>query len=254
MLTLDLSGRTALVTGASGELGRTMVRTLAGCGADVAIHYLKNRDGAERLAAEVKALGRRAMIVQADVGDAASVAALRTAVISGLGEPDIVVTNAVSQYQWKRVLDQDVGDYLDQHRTCVAQNVLVAQAFVPGMVARKRGRFIGISTECVMQLGPTMSAYVSGKRGMDGVLRILAKEVGPSGVTVNQVAPGWTISDKYRGDGAVDDSGYVKNVPMQRRGTDQEIANAVAFLASDLASFITGVYLPVCGGNVMPCV
>jgi 3-oxoacyl-[acyl-carrier protein] reductase len=254
MLALDLSGRTALVTGASGELGRVMVRTLAGCGADVAIHYLKNRDGAKSLAGEVEAMGRRAITVQADVGDKASVAALREAVVADLGEPDIVVTNAVSQYTWKPLLEQDVADYLDQHRTCVVQNVLIAQAFVPGMVARRRGRFIGISTECVMQCWPNQSAYVSAKRGMDGLLRILAKEIGPSGVTVNQVAPGWTISDKYRGDAVVDDSGYVKGVPMKRRGTDQEIANAVAFLASDLASFIHGVYLPVCGGNVMPTV
>ena len=101
-----------------------------------------------------------------------------------------------------------------------------------------------------MQCAPTQSAYVAGKRGMDGVLRVLAREVGEHGVTVNQVAPGWTISENSPDSEAT--AGYRARVPLQRRGTDQDIANAVAFLASDLAAFITGVYLPVCGGNVMP--
>jgi len=234
-----------------------MVRTLAGCGADIAVHYFSNRERADHLVEEVHAMGCRAHAFQADVGDATSVMNLKDQISSTLGEPEIVITNAVSQYPWRPVLEQNLADYHDQYRTSIAQNVLIAQAFVPGMVARRRGRFIGISTECVMQCAPTQSAYVSGKHGMHAVLRCLAKEIGPSGVTVNEVAPGWTISDKYRAGGQFvgeDDRGYVSKVPMARRGTDQEIAHAVAFLASDLASFITGVYLPVCGGNVMPCV
>jgi 3-oxoacyl-[acyl-carrier protein] reductase len=89
---------------------------------------------------------------------------------------------------------------------------------------------------------------------MDGVYRILAKEIGEHGITVNQVAPGWTISDADRERGTERSESYEAGVPLKRRGTDQEIANAVAFLASDLASFITGVYIPVCGGNVMPTI
>ena len=108
------------------------------------------------------------------------------------------------------------------------------------------------NTECAMQNFVGQSAYTAGKRGMDGVLRVLAKEVGTYGVTVNQVAPGWTISDKSPA--AVADEDYRSKVPLQRRGTAQEIANAVLFLASDLASYITGAYIPVCGGNVMPTI
>jgi 3-oxoacyl-[acyl-carrier protein] reductase len=89
---------------------------------------------------------------------------------------------------------------------------------------------------------------------MDGVLRVLAKEVGNHQITVNQVAPGWTISDKDRERGSERSERYESTVPLSRRGTDQEIANVVAFLASDLASFITGAYIPVCGGNVMPTI
>jgi 3-oxoacyl-[acyl-carrier protein] reductase len=89
---------------------------------------------------------------------------------------------------------------------------------------------------------------------MDGVLRILAKEIGEHQITVNQVAPGWTISARDRAAGSEIQPGYTKSVPLARRGTDQEIANVVAFLASDLSSYITGAYIPVCGGNVMPTI
>ena len=254
-LTLDLTGQVAVVTGATGQLGRTIARILARCGADVALHYHQNADMAATLQAEISGTGRRAVAVQADVTDKASVLRLRDAVTSALGAAGIVVNNAVAQYDWTSVLEQSPEDYEGQFRSSVLHNVLMAQAFVPGMIERgKGGRVIGINTECAMQNFPTQSAYVAGKRGMDGVLRVLAKEVGPHGITVNQVAPGWTISDRDRAAGSEVQPGYSDTVPLRRRGTDQEIANAVAFLASDLASYITGVYLPVCGGNVLPTI
>ncbi len=178
---------------------------------------------------------------------------MRDAIVRELGEPDILVNNAVIQYEWTTVLEQDPKDYESQFRSCVLQNVLMAKAFVPAMIRRKWGRIIAINTECAMQNHPTQSAYVSGKRGMDGVLRVLAREIGEHNITVNQVAPGWMISDRYRGGGESQPE-YDRNVPLRHRGEDQDIANAVAFLASDLARFITGVYLPVCGGNVMPAI
>ncbi|GJM75524.1 hypothetical protein HMSSN036_77400 [Paenibacillus macerans] len=89
---------------------------------------------------------------------------------------------------------------------------------------------------------------------MDGVYRVLAKEVGEHQITVNQVAPGWTISERERNLEERNDSAYIAGVPLKRRGEDQDIANAVAFLASDLAGFITGAYIPVSGGNVMPAI
>lgn len=251
---IDLAGRVAVVTGASGQLGRTIARTLAQCGADVALNYLRNHEKAEELQREIEALGRKALAVQGDVSDKTSVRAMQNKIKAALGDPDIVVTNAVAQYDWKGVLDQDVADYESQFKSCVLHNVLMAQTFVPAMQAKKWGRVIAINTECAMQNFPSQSAYVSGKRGMDGVLRVLAKEVGADQVTVNQVAPGWMISDRARAAGNEVQEGYSKNVPLKRRGDDQDIANAVAWLASDLAGFVTGVYLPVCGGNVMPCI
>jgi 3-oxoacyl-[acyl-carrier protein] reductase len=254
-LQLDLTGRTALITGATGQLGRVMARTLARCGADIAIHYNQNRSKAEELSVELAELGRRTVIVTGDVGDKAAIFAMRDAVRAGLGDPHIVVANAVSQFSpWQTVLEEEIENYEDQFRTCVLQNVLLAKAFVPAMIERGGGRYIGINTECSMQLFKRQSAYGGAKRNMDGVLRVLAKEVGEHGITVNQVAPGWTISDRDRERGSERNERYESTVPLARRGTDQEIANVVAFLASDLASYITGAYIPVCGGNVMPTI
>lgn len=251
MLKIDLTGKTAIVTGATGQLGRVMVRTMAQCGADVVIHYNSNEEKANALLKEIQTGGRRAAIARADVTDFSSILRMRDELQERQFVPDIVVDNAVIQYRWVTVLEQSPEDYESQFRSCVMQNVLMAKAFIPHMIERKGGRFIGINTECSMQQFPTQSAYVSGKRGMDGVLKVLAKEVGEHQITVNQVAPGWTISERDRLAGSEHSAEYEQKVPLKRRGTDQEIANVVAFLASDLASFITGAYIPVCGGNVM---
>jgi 3-oxoacyl-[acyl-carrier protein] reductase len=251
---IDLSGKLALITGASGQLGRVMARTLAGCGADIVIHYHRNETQAKVLLEEITARGRRAMIAQADVTDPDGVKSLHAQVQNEMGDPDILVLNAVIQYDWVPILEQPFEDYQSQFRSCVGHAVLMTQAFVPAMTARGSGRVIGINTECAMQCDPSQSAYIAGKRGMDGIMRVLAREVGPQGVTVNQVAPGDTISDNDRNNGTEHIEPYEAKVPLRRRGQDQEIANAVAFLASDLASFISGVYLPVCGGNVMPTI
>ncbi len=262
MITLDLTGKVAVITGASGELGRVIGRTLAEAGAAVALHYYRNEDRARTTASQVNAAGGNAMIVQADVSDKDSVNAMRDTVRAELGPADIIVNNAVHQYEWTSVLEQEEADYESQFQTCVLHNLLMVKAFVPDMIAKKSGRVIATNTECAMQCLPSQSAYVSGKGGQDRLLRVLAKEVGPHGITVNQVAPGWMISDKYREDGTartttgepIDDSGYVQSVPLGRRGEDQDVADAVCFLASDRAAFISGVYLPVCGGNVMPAI
>ncbi|TLS52722.1 SDR family oxidoreductase [Paenibacillus antri] len=250
-MNIDLSGKTALITGATGQLGRVMARTLANCGADIVIHYHSNEEKAAQLKQEIEALGRSAFAVQADITDFASVLRMKDAIANRV---DIVVANAVVQYQWTTVLEQPLEDYASQFDSCVLQSVHLAKAFVPGMIANKYGRMIGINTECAMQNFPGQSAYVAGKRGMDGIYRVLAKEVGEHRITVNQVAPGWTISDRDRENRTERNESYEKGVPLRRRGTDQEIANAVAFLASDLASFITGAYVPVNGGNVMPTI
>ena len=252
MIPIDLSNKVAVITGGSGALGRVMARTLAEAGADTAICYYRDAETARSLRAEIAAKGRQAIAVQADVTNQASINTMRDVVSAELGAADIIVNNAVIQYTWTSVLAQAPEDYESQFQSCVLHNVYMAQAFVPAMIEAGWGRVISINTECSMQNFARQSAYTSGKRGMDGVLRVLAKEVGEHGITVNQVAPGWTISEKS--EARESDEHYWRDVPMQRRGTAQEIANAVLFLASDLSSYITGAYIPVCGGNVMPTI
>ncbi len=248
MIRIDLSGKIALVTGATGELGREMAKTLARAGADVVVHYNKNIKKAEEIVKTIDDYGVRAMCVQADVGDEKSVNKMKGIVEKEMGNPDIIVTNAVSQYEWTTILEQDIEDYESQFKSCVMQNVLMSKAFVPALIEKKWGRIIAINTECSMQCHKTQSAYVSGKKGMDAVLRVLAKEIGEHGITVNQIAPGWTMSENSTNPQVE----FAKKIPLKRRGTDSEVANVVSFLASDLASYITGAFVPVCGGNVMP--
>lgn len=255
MVNIDLSGKTALVTGATGQLGRVMVRKLAEAGADVILVYQHNAERAEAFAADIRAkYGVKAYHASCDVGKLDSVMAMREKIEREFALPDIVVTAAVAQYPWKEVLDQPTEDYESQFLTCVMQNVNMAKAFVPHMKEQNYGKYVGINTECAMRCAVTESAYDAGKRGMDGVLRVLAKEVGKYQITVNEVAPGWTISDNDRINHTERSATYEAGVPLNRRGTDEEIANAVLFLASDLSSFITGAYLPVCGGAEMPAI
>ena len=249
---IDLSDHVAVVTGGSGYIGRVISRTLALAGAKVAVHYHSNSEMANKVVEDIKSMGGQAIAVQADTSDLGSAEAMRDIIEEKLGTVDIVVNAAVAQYDWTTVLEQDLKDYESQFRTCVMQNVCMAKAFIPNMQKLNWGRFIAINTECSVQAFPTQSAYVAGKRGMDGMLRVLAKEVGQYNITVNQVAPGWTITDRDRQNGTEKCPSYDDNVPLRRRGTDQDISNAVCFLASDLASYITGVYLPVCGGNIIP--
>ncbi len=254
MLEINLRGHLALVTGGSGQLGRVICRTLGDCGADVVVHYHQNGEKARELCEELGRKGVRSIWVQADVTDEASIKAMQALVGAELGSPDILVNNAVIQYKWVNVLDQDPADYESQFRSSVLHNVLMAQTFVPAMIEKKWGRVIAINTECAMQNYPNQSAYVSGKRGMDGVLRVLAKEIGEQQITVNQVAPGWMISENVPDDDSQSQRQYRASVPLRRRGYDQDIANLVVFLASDLAAFISGQYISVSGGNVMPAI
>ena len=252
MLAIDLTGRVAVVTGGAGELGCEMVRTLAEAGANIAIVYHSSEAKARALAEEVGGLGVRAAAIHADVTSQESVLRLRDEVDRTLGPADIAVCNAVIQYDWKPILEQAAEDYDSQFRSCVLHTVFMAKAFVPAMKERGWGRVIAINTECAMQCAPHQSAYASAKRGMDGIIRVLAREAGPFGVTANEVAPGWTVSE--RSPAGQNDEDYTARSVMQRRGTAREIAHAVAFLASDLASYINGAYIPVCGGNVMPTI
>ena len=257
MLTIDLRGHLALITGASGMLGRVMARTFADCGADLVLHYHQNKKEADILAVELRrSTGRRVITVQADITKAEDVQRMKQEVAaSKIGTPDILIHNAVIQYEWKPVIEQPLADFDSQYLSCVMQTVHMTKAFVPDMIARGNGgRIVVINTECAAMAEANCGAYTAAKRGLDGLVRVLAKELGPHDITVNQVAPGWTITENDRRMQTEIQPEYDKTVPLGRRGTDREIAQMCAFLASPLASFTTGAYVPVSGGRVMPAI
>ncbi len=253
-MNIDLTGKKAIVTGGSGGLGRTIVKALAECGADVAVHYNSDKASADALVAELTAAGRKAAAFQADITSADSIKAMREAVENSFGMPDIMIVNAVIQYEWKHLLEQDIKDYYSQFESCVMQMVYMSKEFVPHMKEQRYGRIVVTNTECAYMAEAGCSAYTSAKRGLDGIVRVFAKEVGPYNITVNQIAPGWTITDKERANWINPAEDYVATVPLARRGTDTDIANMTAFFASDLASFTMGAYIPVSGGRVMPAI
>lgn len=248
---IDLSGKKALVTGGSGGLGRTMVRRLAECGADVAVHYHSDSKSAEHLVSELRAMGRSAEAFRADVTSMESVFKMRDEMAASFGMPDILISNAVIQYDRKHLLEQDIKDYYSQFESCVMQMVYLAKAFIPHMKEQHYGRIAVINTECSIAAEPDFSAYVAAKRGLDGIVRVLVKEVGADNITINQIAPGWTITDKERETGVCPAEEYCSTIPLGHRGTDEDIANMAAFLVSDLAAFTTGAFIPVAGGRVM---
>lgn len=254
MLKIDLTGKLVIITGATGQLGRVMCEMLSDCGADIAVHYRSNLRKAEELVSYITSKGLRAAAFQADITDCEAVRRMSYEIKEKLGSPDIVVCNAVVQYEWKPVLEQEITDYYSQFESCVMHNVYMAKAFIPDMIEKNYGRFIAVNTECAALAEAGCSAYTSAKRGLDGFIRCLAKEVGRHNITVNQVAPGWTITFNDRTNHSEKQESYDSTVPLGRRGTDAEIAQMIAFLASDLASFTTGAYIPVSGGRVMPSI
>ncbi|MEN8904388.1 MAG: SDR family oxidoreductase [Clostridiales bacterium] len=250
-MNIDLTGKTALITGATGQLGRVITICLAECGADTIIHYMSNKEKAISLKSKVESLGKKAMIINADITKYDQVMNMKKSVKNQFKNPDIIIANAVIQYKWQSILKQRVDDYVSQFESSVMQNIYLIKAFVPEMIKKNYGRIIGINTECSVQNFQNQSAYVAGKRGMDGIYRVLSREIGEHQITVNQVAPGWIICDKDRSEIVKSKNNYEEMVPLKRRGVDREVANVVAFLSSDLASFITGTFIPVAGGNVM---
>ena len=158
---IDLTNKTAVVTGATGELGRTMIRSLAKCGANVAICYNSKKEFAAELRNEIEKQYRvRAIAVFADVTNLVSIMAMKNEVFQRLGVTHIIVNNAVIKVnEWTSVLEQAPEDYESQFTSSVMHNVYMAKAFVPDMITQKYGRVIGLNTECSMQNFITQSAY-----------------------------------------------------------------------------------------------
>jgi len=269
-LEIDLSGRVALVTGGSRGLGRADALTLARAGADVAIADIQvesdsgedaGRYGVlaqaaraqgmvytEATAEEIRALGRRALALKCDVTDRGQVDATVTRVVEELGSVDILVNNAgtldhVSQFhqQQLELWERDLRVNLTGGFNC-------AQAVWPHMKERGWGRIVNMSSVAGTLGGFGQASYSTTKEGILGLTRTLALEGGRHGITCNAIVPGVIGTEAFHMGNPEMNERMIRRTAMRRAGEPQEIANAVVFLCSGLASYITGVGLTVSGG------
>ena len=239
----------ALVTGASRGIGRGIALQLAREGWDVCVNYIQQQESAEAVAAQIRSIGQNAMVYQADVADGEAVDAMVHAVEAQLGPVTLAVNNAGISGQG---LFQDTSDEVwDRHMAVNlggARNVI--RAVLPHMLSEKSGCIVNISSIWGLRGASCEVAYACSKAAVIGLTRSLALELAPSGIRVNCVAPGCIDTDMVKVLGNETRSMLIEETPLGRLGTPEDIAHAVAFFASDKASFLTGQVLTADGGFI----
>ena len=247
---IDLTGKSAVVTGGSRGIGRAIVLRLAAQGADVAFSYRGNAAAAEETATAVLALGRRALPVQGDVSQPEAADALVKAALEAFGKVDILVNNAGITRD-DLIMRMSVEAWQDVINTNLSGAFYAIKAVTRPMLKAKGGRIINI-TSVSGQAGQTGQAnYSAAKAGLIGLTKATARELASRGITCNAVAPGFVLTELTQGLAQPLQDEITSRTPLGRFGTPEEIANAVAFLASDDAAYITGQVLAVDGGLVM---
>lgn len=244
-----LEGRVVLVTGGGRGIGAAICRVLARQGAAVAVNYSRSGEKAEAVAAEIIAAGGRAQAFGADVRDEAAVARMVDEVTTALGRLDGVVNNAIAGRQQGALADATRDDYQAAFDFGCGAVVNMVRAVRPIFRKQGGGRIVNIVTELWNMAPANWSVYMAGKGAMVGLSRSLACELGPEGITVNMVAPGWMADEKVdiTSEGSVK---FAAGLPLRRHGSAEEIGNGCAFFLSELASYVTGAYLPVTGGRI----
>ncbi|HEY7031579.1 MAG TPA: SDR family oxidoreductase [Thermomicrobiales bacterium] len=247
---LRLDGKVALVTGSDSGIGRGIAQTFAASGADVTVTYHTDRDGAEETAASVREQGRRALVVQVDVGMPEAVERLFAAHDEAFGRIDVLVNNAATGIHGN-VADLPFESWERVIRTNLHGPFLCSQQAARRMLARgEGGRMIHITSVHEEACWPGSSAYCVSKVGLRNLMRTLALELGPHGITSNVIAPGMILTPMNRR--AATDPDYLRaaeaQIVLRRVGLPNDIANMALFLASDAASYCTGSTHYVDGG------
>ena len=250
-MTTPNSRRTTLITGASRGLGAAIALEQGAVGSNVAVNYFNSSDAAEQLCQRILQTGGYAHAFKADVRSEAEIARLVRSVTDVFGGIDVLVVNATGPQPFLSIEEQTWNAYLDQLEFFVKSPLLLLKQVLPGMKERGFGRIINIGSE-VFELGNSRFAnYVAAKGAQLGLTRSWARELAPTGITVNLVAPGWIPTERHADASQEDLESYAANVPMNRMGTPEDVAKVVAFLASDAAGFITGQSFSVNGGNTL---
>lgn len=249
----DLTGKIALITGASSGIGAATARALAAQGAAVAINYHRNEAGAENIKQQIVAAGGRALAIQADVTKSSDVRALVERSVAELGPIDILVNNAGSLVERLKLLELTEERFDEVINLNLKSAFLCAQAVAGAMIERKTGAIINVTSIAGRNGGaPGSLHYSAAKGGMITMTKTLAKELSPFGIRVNAVAPG-VIETPFHEQFSTPEmmKAYAANIPLGRVGTPHETATVIAFLSSGAASYLSGETIEVNGGMLM---
>ena len=247
-----LKNEVALVTGASRGIGAAIAVLLGQQGCRVGVNYHSNADAAREVVAKINDSNGRAVAVQADVTLPSDVSRMVQATTDEFGPIDILVLNAGMSVPVKPFVDLTYEEFTTKSTGEMNGFLLTLQQVVPSMIERRKGVIVGISSTLSRHPGPGFSSHTAAKSGIDGLMKSLALELGPYGIRVNTVAPGLTVTDSTSFINEEQKQMVARMTPMQRIAQPEDIAGAVLCLASDHMKFVTGAYIPVCGGSFMP--
>lgn len=245
-----LKDKIAVVTGASRGIGRETALTLASYGATVIINYNGSKEKAEAVAAEIEAAGGRAKAIQGNVADSEAMKQMLNDVKKEFGRIDILVNNAgITKDNLLMAMKEEEFDKVIE--TNLKGAFLCMKHVIRIMMKQRYGRIINMSSVSGVMGNAGQINYCASKAGLIGMTKSLAREVGSRGITVNAVAPGYIDTEMTQGLPEEVKAGFVENIPLKRMGEPKDIAETVAFLASDRASYITGQVISVDGGMHM---
>lgn len=246
-----LRGKTALVTGASRGIGRDIALTLAEAGADVAVNYAGSEAKAEEVVDKIKAMGRRAFAVQANVASYKEVEVMVKRVTETFGRLDILVNNAgiTRDNLLMRMKESEWDEVIETNLKGVFNGI---KAVSRPMMRQRSGRIINLASVVGVAGNAGQANYTAAKAGVIGLTKTAAKELASRGITVNAVAPGFIETDMTAKLGDEIQKKLIEQIPLGKLGQPQDVARVVRFLASDDAAYMTGQTLHVDGGMVMP--
>ena len=248
---LGLKDKVAIITGASRGIGAASTKALAHHGATVVINYIKSKEKAEELLDEIKKAGGKGMVCQADVRNQDAVDDMVESILNEFGKIDVLVNNANINFPIKPFIeltwDQIEAKILGEMKALYN----CSQAVLKDMLVRKSGKLIFVSSSLSRFPGFGFSAHAAAKSAMDGMAKVMAMELGPTGITVNVVGPGLTITDATAGQPKEVHEQVAAITPLRRLGMPDDIAGVVLFLASSLSDYLNGEYIPVTGGSFM---